>query len=99
MLCLHVRPLWEDLKHCKTPLLLIVGEEDKKFKAIAKDMSYQIAGGTASGDGPPHDIYEIVEIPDCGHAAHLENPLPVISTLRRFLGRVNSNLIQNQKAI
>ncbi|KAM1722316.1 hypothetical protein ACFX11_021052 [Malus domestica] len=92
-------PLWEDLKHCKTPLLLIVGEEDKKFKAIAEDMSCEIAGGTASGDSPRHDIYEIVEIPDCGHAAHLENPLPVISTLRRFLGRVNSSLIQNQKAI
>ncbi|CAN6675731.1 unnamed protein product [Malus baccata var. baccata] len=92
-------PLWEDLKHCKTPLLLIVGEEDKKFKAIAKDMSCEIAGGTASGDSPPHDIYETVEIPDCGHAAHLENPIPVISTLRRFLGRVNSSLIQNQKAI
>ncbi|CAL8994804.1 unnamed protein product [Prunus brigantina] len=83
-------PLWEDLKHCKTPLLLIVGEKDRKFKTIAKAMCHEIGGGTVTGDGPANDISEIVEIPDCGHAAHLENPLPVISTLRRFLTRVNS---------
>lgn len=88
--------MWEDLKHCKTPLLLIVGEKDRKFKTIAKDMCHEIGGGTVTGDGPADDISEIVEIPDCGHAAHLENPLPVISTLRRFLTRVNSS---NQKAV
>lgn len=76
--------------------MLIVGEKDRKFKTMAKDMYHEIGGGTVTGDGPSNDICEIVEIPDCGHAAHLENPLSVISTLRRFLTRVNSS---NQKAI
>ncbi|XP_050372499.1 protein PHYLLO, chloroplastic isoform X2 [Argentina anserina] len=85
-------PLWEDLKHCRTPLLLIVGEKDKKFKKIAQDMSLVIgsANGKLTGDdGVPNDLCEIVEISDCGHAAHLENPLPVVRALRRFVTKLN----------
>ncbi|KAK9276554.1 hypothetical protein L1049_006088 [Liquidambar formosana] len=82
-------PLWEDLKLCKTPLLLIVGEKDTKFKRIAQEMCYEICHGTKSGDEPRKEIYEIVEVPKCGHAVHLENPLPVISALRRFLTGLN----------
>lgn len=84
--------MWEDLKHCKTPLLLIVGEKDKKFKTIAQDMSLEIGSGDnkLTGDGgAPNDLCEIVEIPDCGHAAHLENPLAVIRALRRFVMKLN----------
>ena len=89
---MHVRPLWEDLKHCKTPLLLIVGERDEKFKTIAQDMSLVIGNGDGKltgDDGAPNELCEIVEIPDCGHAAHLENPLPVIRALRRFVSKLN----------
>nr|XP_011462964.1 PREDICTED: protein PHYLLO, chloroplastic isoform X1 [Fragaria vesca subsp. vesca] len=85
-------PLWEDLKHCKTPLLLIVGERDEKFKTIAQDMSLVIGNGDGKltgDDGAPNELCEIVEIPDCGHAAHLENPLPVIRALRRFVSKLN----------
>ncbi|XP_059655618.1 protein PHYLLO, chloroplastic isoform X4 [Cornus florida] len=82
--------LWEDLKHCKLPLLLIVGERDKKFKRIAQEMFCEISVGTRSRDGPENKICEIVEIPHCGHAAHIENPLPVISAVRQFLSRVRS---------
>ncbi|XP_040374185.1 protein PHYLLO, chloroplastic isoform X8 [Rosa chinensis] len=85
-------PLWEDLKHCKTPLLLIVGEKDKKFKTIAQDMFLAIGSGNGKltgDDGAPNDLCEIVEIPDCGHAAHLENPLPVIRALRQFVTKLN----------
>ncbi|XP_062163333.1 protein PHYLLO, chloroplastic isoform X1 [Alnus glutinosa] len=75
-------PLWEDLKHCKTPLVLIYGEKDTKFKTIAQEMFYEACRGI--------NIHEIVEIPNCGHAAHLENPLPIISALRQFFTKLKT---------
>ncbi|XP_075659886.1 protein PHYLLO, chloroplastic isoform X2 [Castanea sativa] len=85
------QPLWEDLKHCKTPLLLIVGENDTKFKTIAQEMFCEVCHGLKSGDNLWNEIHEIVEIPNCGHAVHLENPLPVISALRQFLTRLGKS--------
>ncbi|KAK6133984.1 hypothetical protein DH2020_032275 [Rehmannia glutinosa] len=35
--------LWEDLKQCKVPLQIIVGEKDVKFKAIAREMYTKIS--------------------------------------------------------
>ncbi|CAK9155708.1 unnamed protein product [Ilex paraguariensis] len=84
-------PLWEDLKHCKVPVLLIVGEKDAKFKRIAQDMCSIINSGTWSRDHPA-----IVEIPNCGHAAHLENPLPVIHAVREFLTTLKEEFVKWQ---
>lgn len=88
---LHYRPLWEDLKHCKTPLMLIYGEKDTKFKTIAQEMFYEACHGFKSADDLWNEIHEIVEIPNCGHAAHLENPLPIISALRQFLTKLKTS--------
>ncbi|KAI3719962.1 hypothetical protein L6452_20868 [Arctium lappa] len=77
--------LWEELKHNKSPLLLIVGEKDKKFKTIAESMWSKLGTSEDSAKHP----YTMVEIPDCGHAVHIENPLPVIHSIRQFLTRVN----------
>lgn len=74
-------PLWEDLKHCKLPLLIIYGERDEKFKRIAHEMC------CARSKGKYLAAHETVEILNCGHAAHLENPLPVVSAVRLFLMR------------
>lgn len=81
---MHDRPLWEGLKHTKTPLLFIVGEKDTKFKSIAHEMCYTIDSGRKTSDDSSCGVYELVEIPKSGHAPHLENPLPVVSALRRF---------------
>ncbi|XP_048134972.1 protein PHYLLO, chloroplastic isoform X2 [Rhodamnia argentea] len=81
--------LWEDLKRCETPLLLVVGESDAKFKAIARKMFDEIGHNREVGDGSPDSSCEIVEVPGSGHAAHLENPLAVARALRMFLTRVN----------
>ncbi|XP_024988553.1 protein PHYLLO, chloroplastic [Cynara cardunculus var. scolymus] len=78
--------LWEELKHNKSPLLLIVGEKDKKFKTIGESMWSKL--GTREGGSAKHP-YTMVEIPNCGHAVHIENPLPVIHSIRQFLTRVN----------
>ena len=88
---LHYRPLWEDLKHSKTPLMLIYGEKDTKFKTIAQEMFYEACHGFKSADDLWNEIHEIVEIPNSGHAAHLENPFPTISALRQFLTKLKTS--------
>ncbi|KAL2234920.1 UNVERIFIED_CONTAM: Protein PHYLLO, chloroplastic [Sesamum indicum] len=82
---LWARSLWEDLKTCKVPLQLIVGEKDAKFKAIARDMHTRINHENGSSDSPP-----VVEIPNAGHAVHLENPLAVITAIRQFMKRTKN---------
>ncbi|XP_022992379.1 protein PHYLLO, chloroplastic isoform X2 [Cucurbita maxima] len=87
--------LWDELKCCKTPLSIIVGEKDTKFKTIAQQILSQIDMGRKIKDEPVVDLHEIVEIPDSGHAAHLENPLAVINALSRFLIRSRKQFSYN----
>ncbi|MFQ5665619.1 MAG: 2-succinyl-6-hydroxy-2,4-cyclohexadiene-1-carboxylate synthase [Candidatus Binatia bacterium] len=54
-------PLWAQLPSLGAPVLLIVGEEDRKFRGIAEAMAARL----------PHAAIAIV--PHAGHAAHLEN--------------------------
>ena len=55
-------PLWERLHELTIPVLLIAGELDTKFTAIARQMSENI----------PHVTLAI--IPNAGHTVHLEQP-------------------------
>lgn len=73
--------LWEELKHCKKPLLFVVGEKDKKFKKIAQEMCHEIS---LNPNNNSKETQQLVEVPDCGHAVHLENPLPLISAISQF---------------
>jgi 2-succinyl-6-hydroxy-2,4-cyclohexadiene-1-carboxylate synthase len=54
--------LWERLGELAMPVVLIVGERDQKFRAIAAEM----AGGMPDA--------EVVAVPGAGHAVHLEAP-------------------------
>ncbi|XP_056697055.1 protein PHYLLO, chloroplastic isoform X3 [Spinacia oleracea] len=74
-------PLWEDLKHCKVPLMFVVGEKDVKFKRISQDICRKM-GETTN--------HEAVEIPNCGHAVHLENPLAVVRLVRQFMTKTSN---------
>ncbi|XP_048503546.1 protein PHYLLO, chloroplastic isoform X4 [Beta vulgaris subsp. vulgaris] len=69
-------PLWEDLKYCKIPLMFVVGEKDAKFKNISQDICREMGQATN---------HETVEVPNSGHAVHLENPLAIIRLVRQFL--------------
>ncbi|PIA57589.1 hypothetical protein AQUCO_00600361v1 [Aquilegia coerulea] len=77
--------LWEDLEHTQKPLLFLYGEKDKKFKEINQQMFYEVGNGSKNRDDIGKDIHEIKEIPNCGHAVHLENPLLVINAISSFL--------------
>nr|XP_043623438.1 protein PHYLLO, chloroplastic [Erigeron canadensis] len=81
--------LWEDLKHNKTPLTIIVGEKDDKYKRIAHSMYLKLAEGTATIHGSVKPSFTMVEIPNCGHAVHIENPLPVIHSIADFVASLN----------
>ncbi|KAF2321397.1 hypothetical protein GH714_040986 [Hevea brasiliensis] len=81
-------PLWEDLKQCNIPLLLVVGEKDKKFRVISQKMCYEISQFRKGRNEIGNNFPEIVEVPNCGHAVHLENPLAVIWKLRQFLTKL-----------
>lgn len=61
-------------------LQLIVGEKDAKFKAIAREMYTKINYENEGSVWPP-----VLEIPNAGHAVHLENPLAVITAIRQFI--------------
>ncbi|KAG6426170.1 hypothetical protein SASPL_110388 [Salvia splendens] len=78
----HNRSLWEDLKQCKVPLQLVVGEKDAKFKAIAIEMQARIV--------PKNSFPLVVEIPSAGHAVHVENPLAVITAITQFVKTVKT---------
>ena len=67
---------WHDLVRIDVPTLLVVGDEDPKFRAIAMRMAAGLA----------HSAIEVV--PSAGHVAHLENPDHVRAVIRELLDEV-----------
>lgn len=81
--------LWHELSGCERPLLVIAGKKDSKFKKIAQQMY------NCKVDQPKHEKKRtdhmeqitMLEVDDSGHAVHIENPLPVINAIRKFVTR------------
>lgn len=67
-------PVWDRLGELEMPVLLLAGEHDTKFGAIAFRMAAAIG-----------DNAGITFVPGAGHAAHLERPQSVTTILCRFL--------------
>lgn len=67
-------PVWDRLGEIKVPVLLMAGEHDSKFSAVA----FRMAAGIGDNAG-------ISFVPGAGHAAHLERPQSVAAILDRFL--------------
>ena len=67
-------PVWNRLGELKVPVLLMAGEHDTKFSALAFRMAAAIG-----------DNAGISFVPSAGHAAHLERPQSVATILNRFL--------------
>lgn len=66
--------LWPDLGELGMPVLLIAGDADDRYAAIAERMARAIGANA-----------EAVRIPGAGHAAHLEQPERVLAVLRAWL--------------
>ena len=67
-------PVWDRMGEIKVPVLLMAGEHDSKFSALA----FRMAAGIGDNAG-------ISFVPGAGHAAHLERPQSVALILNRFL--------------
>ena len=62
--------LWGELGALRVPVRLIAGAQDEKFAGIARRMRDLLPSA------------ELVLIPDCGHAPHLERPQAFLEALR-----------------
>lgn len=69
-------PLWERLCELLMPVLVLSGERDAAFAAVARRMAAKIGGNATS-----------VSVPGAGHAAHLEAPDPVLELIEEHLRR------------
>jgi 2-succinyl-6-hydroxy-2,4-cyclohexadiene-1-carboxylate synthase len=67
-------PLWDRLGELRMPVLLVVGADDDKFRAIAERMADAI-GPTCT----------LAVINGAGHAAHLERPDRFVDEVEAFL--------------
>jgi 2-succinyl-6-hydroxy-2,4-cyclohexadiene-1-carboxylate synthase len=72
-------PLWYRLGELRMPVLLLAGEDDHKFTAIARRMAASIG---------PHAT--VVTVPGAGHTAHLEQPERTADALLEWLGPTGS---------
>lgn len=68
------QPLWQELPGLRMPVLVVTGELDERYSAIAERMAGEI------GDNATTRI-----IPGAGHAAHLEAPADFLAALRAWL--------------
>ena len=73
-------PLWHRLSELTMPVLLVVGEWDAKFAAVAEDM-LELVAETADVE------VTLARIPEAGHAAHLERPAEWTEEVTAFLDR------------
>ncbi len=69
-------PLWDRLGELEMPVLLMAGEHDTKFAAVAFRVTRGIGNNT-----------EVSVVPGAGHAAHLERPEAFALLLERVLTR------------
>jgi 2-succinyl-6-hydroxy-2,4-cyclohexadiene-1-carboxylate synthase len=67
--------LWAALSQHSAPLLLLVGEDDRKFCQINQAMGDCCAAA------------QVAIVPNCGHAPHLEQPAAFVQQVRSFLGK------------
>ena len=65
--------LWPRIDEVRHEPLLIVGEKDAKFQAIAKEMAEAISGA------------KMVVVPGAGHNVHLEKPSVFVEQVRQYL--------------
>jgi 2-succinyl-6-hydroxy-2,4-cyclohexadiene-1-carboxylate synthase len=69
-------PSWEHLRRLEMPVLVLAGEHDAKFSALAQRMAEAI-GSNAT----------VALVPGAGHAAHLEQPEAFLAIVEPWLSR------------
>ena len=68
-------PLWDRLIEISCPVLLLVGQHDQKFRAIAERMATALPNA------------ELRAIDDAGHSVHLEQPERIVDALIDWMAK------------
>jgi len=68
-------PLWDRLIEISCPVLLLVGQHDQKFRAIAERMATALPNA------------ELRAIDDAGHSVHLEQPERIVDALVDWMAK------------
>jgi 2-succinyl-6-hydroxy-2,4-cyclohexadiene-1-carboxylate synthase len=68
--------LWERLGELAMPVLVVAGEDDERFSALARRL----------GEAVGHNA-EVAVVAGAGHSVHLEAPSAFLDTLRPWLAR------------
>jgi 2-succinyl-6-hydroxy-2,4-cyclohexadiene-1-carboxylate synthase len=71
-------PLHALLPRVRLPVLLVVGAEDARFEAVARDLAQRLPRA------------RVAAVPDAGHAAHLENPRAFARIARDFFAEADA---------
>lgn len=71
-----MEPVWEQLGEMNFPALVIAGEEDQKFTAIARELAAVLPRATLS------------LVPECGHTPHVENPGAFLRAVANFFSEM-----------
>jgi 2-succinyl-6-hydroxy-2,4-cyclohexadiene-1-carboxylate synthase len=66
-------PLWDCLPALRMPVLLVTGDDDHRYRALAAAMAARAP------------FSRVAIVPEAGHAVHLENPVPFWSLVGAFL--------------
>jgi 2-succinyl-6-hydroxy-2,4-cyclohexadiene-1-carboxylate synthase len=74
-----MEPLHDRLRECTVPTLLVVGEEDEKFLAVAADLSRRLPRSSTA------------VIAGAGHAAHVEQPDAVAGRIRELVSGIEGS--------
>ena len=67
---------WNQLNNLKIPVLLVVGAFDQKYLEIAQKMQRYLPSST------------LLIIPNAGHCAHLEQPVPFMQEVHTWLASI-----------
>jgi 2-succinyl-6-hydroxy-2,4-cyclohexadiene-1-carboxylate synthase len=65
---------WDRLAEVRAPVLLLTGEEDRKFTDVAATMARSLP-----------ECHALI-VPSAGHAVHLESPEPWLEAVKSWLG-------------
>ena len=73
-----MEPVWGDLPGLRVPVLLIAGEEDLKFTALAREMAAAVPAA------------ELAVLAEAGHTPHVEIPAAFAATVKGFFARFSA---------
>ena len=71
---------WPQLNELSVPTLVVAGELDQKYKAVARRIETEVTSANVT----------TTIVPQCGHIVHREQPESLIGIIRNFAEQLGS---------